>query len=130
MKEFIIVGLTVVLVTTVIYRYPYYITDRRIDKVLTHVKSAEFPDNVDMTTKDGWGKPLRYRYEVNSSRIKHIVTSRGPDKILGTKDDIAEYCYDFDRSRILGEWAGRRLKQGLSGFVEGLTIDSRFEKEK
>lgn len=35
---------------------------------------------------------------------------------------------DFNKSRIVGEYLGKKIKQGIAGFKEGMTEESKFER--
>src|SRR5690606_5311713 len=80
--------------------------------------------------KDSWGNELIYAYDETEEFKLASATSMGPDGLLDTEDDIAQVASDFNKSRIVGEWAGKRIKEGVKGFVKGLKSESDFKKSE
>lgn len=54
------------------------------------------------------------------------VSSPGLDKEWDTKDDLSVEERDYNKSKMVGEFLGKRLKEAGRGFVEGLKVDSDF----
>lgn len=54
------------------------------------------------------------------------VTSPGLDKKWDTDDDLTVEERDYNKSKMVGEFLGKRIKEVGQGFVEGLKEDSDF----
>ena len=91
--------------------------------VRTHGKGYEPPN-------DPWGTPLEWNFEPDPKVHKGIVLSAGPDKTVGTDDDIHHTATDFNKTGIAAEWAGSKVKEGIKGFFRGLRKPSNHEDAK
>ena len=78
---------------------------------------------------DAWNEALHYRYDEDPKVKVANVTSNGPDNIFGTGDDITVRRTDFNKSRIVGEWAGQKAKEGIKGVLDGLKKKSDFPSD-
>ena len=54
------------------------------------------------------------------------VSGPGIDKEWNTKDDLSVEERDYNKSKMVGEFLGKRIKEVGRGFVEGLKSDSDF----
>ena len=90
--------------------------------VRTHGKGYEPPN-------DPWGSPLEWRFEPGPKVHTADVLSAGPDKIVGTDDDIHHMATDFNKTGIVAEWAGSKVKEGIKGFFRGLRNPSSHMPE-
>ena len=91
--------------------------------VKTHGKGYEPPN-------DPWGTPLEWQFVPNKKVHKGTVISAGPDKTLGTDDDIHHTATDYKKTGIAAEWAGSKAKDGIKGFIRGLRKPSNHEDAK
>lgn len=89
-------------------------------------KLCEKPD-IERNTTDLWGNPLRYDVEISDKLILATVESSGPDGIWDTGDDLRDVATDFNKSRIVSEWAGQKSKQVVRGFIDGLKKKGNFD---
>lgn len=89
-------------------------------------KLCKKPD-VERNAKDLWSNQLRYNVVINEKLIVAIVESSGPDGIWETDDDLKDTATDFNKSRIVGEWAGQKSKQVVRGFIDGLKKKGNFD---
>lgn len=85
---------------------------------------------VEIEKSDVWGNKLHYSYYEDENIKSGKVVSSGPDGELGTVDDIAGHSTDFNKSRIAGEWAGKKMKEGIRGLWSGLRKKSDFKDKE
>jgi hypothetical protein len=69
---------------------------------------------------DAWRKPISFECVSNELKTTYILTSSGRDGIMRTKDDIVCITTDLNKSRIAGEWVGKKSKQFAIGLFHGL----------
>lgn len=107
-------------------------TDNETVRLLQTEASAalkEMPDPITRSAVDKWGTTLLYRADSQSSEHKAVtVVSAGADKKFDTSDDVVIQKVDFNKSKIVGKWAGKRAKEAVQGWTEGLKSKSDFEK--
>ena len=89
-------------------------------------KLCEKPD-VERNATDLWSNPLRYDVEISDKLILATVESSGPDGVWDTGDDLKDVATDFNKSRIVSEWAGQKSKQVVRGFIDGLKKKGNFD---
>ncbi len=78
---------------------------------------------------DIWNRELRYYFQATPTVKLATVVSSGPDGIFKTDDDIFDGAKDRNMSRVAGEWLGKRSKEGVKGFWDGLWQKSDFPKK-
>lgn len=79
--------------------------------------------------QDAWGNDLYYSIMADKRVVSARVTSTGPDGEYMTNDDITVREEDFNKSRIAGEWLGKRLKEGAKGLADGLKAKPDFPQD-
>lgn len=81
--------------------------------------SLHNPDPV--KEKDAWGEELIYeRQQVETYQFIITIRSKGPDKELGTVDDMFLNVTHVDMTRKAGVFIGNKSKQFVKGVWEGL----------
>lgn len=58
------------------------------------------------------------------------VTSGGWDEKWDTWDDLSVEIRDYNKSKMVGEFLGKRLKEAGKGFVDGISGKSDFNKNQ
>jgi hypothetical protein len=107
---------------------PFKQTAEIVKEEVKRSKSAKRkPGMLDRT--DAWGNQLCLDTEKSDMAIFYEVTSPGPDGEFETEDDIAAQAVDLNKSRMVGTWAGEKIKEGAKGFIDGLKKKSDFEEE-
>lgn len=81
--------------------------------VKTHGKDYSPP-------KDPWGTDLQWVFEPDQKMHKGTVISAGPDTEFGTDDDLSHTSTDINKTGIVSEWAGSKVKEATKGFFRGL----------
>jgi len=79
--------------------------------------------------QDLYGNDLRYEYEATEHSLISTVTSYGPDGVP-SDDDFTDRKVDLNKSKIIGYWAGTKLKEVKEGWLEGLKAKSPFKKKE
>lgn len=69
---------------------------------------------------DSWGRTVRFSRYSDETRTSYVLTSSGKDGIFGNKDDMTSIATDFNKSRIVGKWMGKKSKEFAKGVVEGI----------
>lgn len=101
-----------------------------------HLDLSDYADKDDRQTinrliptkYDSWGNPINYHVEITPNVVTVIVTSAGPDGMIGSSDDITGIATDYNKSRIIGQWFGKKAKQVGTGVIEGLKEKTIFDK--
>lgn len=75
---------------------------------------------------DAWGRPMRFDRNGDKYAVQQTVTSAGEDGQFGTGDDIHHSDTDWNKSRIIGAWAGQKVKEAVKGAKD--SPPSRFER--
>ncbi len=132
-KGQIAICVLVVLITAVLINIlvPQISTGTRLERAAVTAKVDDVDDGTcfeDIT--DWWGN------EVCISRVndreKNVVIytaiSAGRDGEFGTDDDLSKVRRDYNKSKIIGKWAGKKFKQGVLGWYEGLKEKSKHDK--
>lgn len=83
--------------------------------------------NVKRNATDLWNNLLRYDVVISNKLIVATVKSSGRDGVWDTGDDFKDVVSDFNKSRIVGEWAGQKSKQAVRGFIDGLKKKGNFD---
>lgn len=73
---------------------------------------------------DLFSRPMNCAYEATETIKQATVVSAGRDGKFDTDDDVSITKADYNKSRIVGEWASSRVKEFSKGVVSGL-----FKKE-
>jgi hypothetical protein len=76
---------------------------------------------------DPWGKSILYRGEVSERQRTARTVSAGPDREFFSSDDIKGEAVDLNKSRMVGEWVGKKATEFGKGFLEGLSKESKFK---
>jgi len=83
---------------------------------------------------DAWGNPIRLERipaeGLDKTGIGYLVVSPGPDGQLDTMDDIKALEIDWNKSRIVGKWMGKKMRQAGEGMAEGIMGKNEFETEE
>ena len=103
-------------------------TKKLVDSEAKHYLSFANKDEEYEGKQDAWGRPLEYEGSVEEDRIIVSVRSAGPDGSFDTSDDIVSVRQDLNKSKLVGKWAGKRIKEAGSGLWQGLKSKSDFKK--
>lgn len=129
--RYILAAAAIACVIFAVQGYRYYMTPQWDTEELVKEEVKLLLKNGKAEEKDdAWGNTMVYHYEAQPKVLTAIVVSNGRDGEFGTDDDIAELARDYNKSRIIGEWAGSKVKEGFKGFLDGLKKKSPFEKEE
>jgi len=120
--------LTSVIVHAYLKRLPFKQTEEIVKEEAKRSKSARRKPGM-LEREDAWGNPLCLNKEKMDMAIRYEVISPGPDAKFGTLDDISAEAIDLNKSRMVGTWAGEKIKEGFKGFTDGLKKKSEFEEE-
>ena len=118
--------LVVIVVALIVRQIPYWRTEKQLKVALQQVMSDKADGPARLQIKDGWDEAIYYERKDDPKGILYIVCSAGPDKQLDTADDMPLKGIDLNKSRIVGEWIGKRTKQAAEGFVDGFTGEQDF----
>ena len=75
---------------------------------------------------DYFGNPVQSAFEQNTDYKIASVASAGKDGKFGTNDDLVVTRKDWNKSRITGEWVGKKSKEFTKGLIEGLRKPSQY----
>lgn len=103
-------------------------TKKLVESEAKHYLSFVNKDEEYERKQDAWVQPLEYKGSVEEDCIIAVVRSAGPDGSFDTSDDIVGIRQDLNKSKLVGKWAGKRIKETASGFWEGLKSKSDFKK--
>lgn len=103
-------------------------TKKLVDAEAKHYLSLVNKDEEYEGKQDAWDRPLKYEGSVEEDYIIVSVRSSGPDSSFGTPDDIVSVRQDLNKSKLIGKWAGKRIKEASSGLWQGLKSKSDFKK--
>lgn len=93
---------------------------RIVDKAcLELLKTGEKKEYVDF-----FSHPMNCVYDATETVKQATMVSAGRDGKFDTDDDVAITRADYNKSRIVGEWASSRVKEFSKGVVSGF-----FKKE-
>lgn len=70
--------------------------------------------------KDAWGNPLQIVYSESAELRQATVTSGGKDEKFGTEDDIVKVATDLNKSRLVGQWVGKKSVEFSKGVASGI----------
>lgn len=82
----------------------------------------------DLETKDYYNQDLIYIKEVEKGFIRHQLRSCGGDGLFLTDDDYVLDEVNLNKSRIIGNWAGRKSREFFKGFLGGVKQESEFDE--
>ena len=103
------------------YMAPKVRTEQRVEhhaRLLCHPPKDGFRKGL-----DGWGIPMRYATEEieDPFATKCTVTSAGRDGEFDTGDDLVAVNHNYHKAKIVGDWAGNKLKDGAKGLWNAIT---------
>lgn len=125
----IFIGIVVVacLIGAFVYHnLPRWKTERFVHKEVLRVKACDMEGN--FVGLDGWGNPVKYGRVVAPKYVLYTVISAGRDGAFETADDIGGVAEDLNKSRLVGEWLGKKSKQAFIGVKEGWFAPSKFDE--
>lgn len=91
-------------------------TRKLVESEAKHYLSYINKDQEYAKKNDAWGRPLEYEGHVEEDCLISRVKSAGPDGMFGSEDDVVFVCKDLNKSKIIGKWAGKKIKEAGSGF--------------
>lgn len=100
-----------------VYYHPVFSTNvvvKRQARLMCHT-GMEAP-----TRPDWWGYKLHSEVEVIKGTKFCVVTSRGRDHAFGTDDDIWHRSTNLNKTRLLGEYIGKRSDELVKGLLDGI----------
>lgn len=86
--------------------------------------------NQEIAVFDGWGKQIKTEKIDTPYAIGFIAISSGRDGLFGTQDDLRAERIDLNKTKLVGKYAGERVKRMAGGFWEGLFTPDKFKSEK
>lgn len=104
-------------------------TRKLVDSEAKHYLSLVNKDEEYVGKNDAWGRSLEYEGSVEEDYMVAAVRSAGPDGVLDSPDDIVTIRKDLNKSKLVGKWAGKRIKEATSGFWQGLKSKTDFKKK-
>ena len=107
---------------------PFRQTENTIYYVLEKVRHMDSPpDKMELVEKDGWGRCLTFTFRHSAKALIYTVSSKGPDGIEGTDDDISRDYVDYNVARHAGQWTAEKAREFLNGVKDGLEKKSKYE---
>lgn len=90
----------------------------------------DFPEQKFARSQDRYGNLYVYTYQIgpDGEYREATVRSLGADAVPNTDDDIVVSKRDYNKSKLIGEYAAQRAKELGKGIIDGLTDKSKFEK--
>lgn len=108
-----------ILCAFVLYSTYTFIQSQRLDKLLRKEAKINLKEEGGRSGKDIWGERIIYTYVGSDDVLISTATSVGRDGEMNTKDDVTRTAHDFNKSKIIGEWVGKKSFQVIKGFNEG-----------
>lgn len=109
---------------------PTIITNHRLELAALSAKNMEVADGyVFGDTFDWWGQPVKISCGPTDDGLAFVYTaiSSGKDKVIGTGDDLQKTQIDLNKSKMLGHYTAKKLKEFVKGFKEGEKNPSKFD---
>lgn len=97
--------------------------DAKMDALLNDAASRTMKGE-NVTETDLWGMPLQCMVESDRESTVATAVSSGPDKTLGTADDLTAECIDLNVTYKVGKWAGSTSKELAKGVWKGVIGES------
>lgn len=114
------------------YFLPTFITNSRLETAAVSAKSMEVEDGyVFKDISDWWGQPIKIncRPTDDGMAFLYTATSSGQDRISGSNDDLAKVAIDLNKSKIVGKYTAKKLKEFVKGFKDGEKEPSKFDEK-
>ena len=84
-------------------------------RLAARVEKDEMPPSGELTESDLWGEPILADIQEFETRVTVTVTSKGPDRVRGTRDDVVR---TQSVPRSLKEMARRAADQGAGKLLD------------
>jgi len=121
----IVIASILIVCFTLDYYLPQWKTKKFVNSEAIRIKSCDMVGNV--VGIDGWGNPVKYGRLVDPKAVLYTVISAGRDGKFETEDDIVGQAIDLNKSRIVGEWLGKKGVQMVKGIKDGIVAPSKFD---
>lgn len=131
-NAFIIMGSVILLAIIIFIGFWLFTAKERntrkdLQSCVLIAKQTDLKTN-NLTNEDAWGKPVKYERTVDTKYVTYRLTSAGKDGTFDTEDDIVAEAVDLNKSRIVGDWVGKKAQQGWKGLKEGWGSTSKFDE--
>jgi len=117
------------------YNVPRWKTEQSLPHMALDAKASRCTQedfmaiqNGNAPLQDGWGRDVGFKKIVEQELIAYVFCSSGRDGEFGTEDDIEASKLDWNKSRIIGKWLGKKSKETFIGLKEGFNAPSEFKK--
>jgi len=108
------------------YMKPLWKTEKILENEIFHAKLNDKEEG-SLNIIDGWDSDIIYTRQADKKAVLYHLISPGRDKEMGTKDDMKITAVDWNKSRIIGDYVGRKAKQAVIGVKEGWSKKSKFD---
>ena len=123
-KASIVFGVGVVFIAVLVFFAARGIHEQLIIEDMKKVAVGVLDNPMEVTIKENYVIDYGIAFDREYRWVK--VSGPGIDKQWNTKDDLSVEERDYNKSKMVGEFLGKRLKEVGRGFVEGLKTDSDF----
>ena len=123
----LIILVIVLIIGFIFYMWPQWKTEQRVLDVAYVCQLVEDPEVLVQNNQDAWDRDYVLETETGDAYVVYTVISSGRDGKFDTKDDIVGSEIDWNKSRIVGQWIGRKTKEVVVGIAEGVKEESKFE---
>lgn len=110
MKIRLLFILLIINISFCFYQWPVWKTNGILERA---AKSGEITEN------DAWNRPIFLHVEKNNNGVFTFARSLGRDGVE-SEDNLGFLSVDWNKSGIIGEFAGKRAKEVGKGFWRGL----------
>ncbi len=115
------------------YIIPHFVTKSRVEDAARIARAQDLKTGYCFKDRlDWWKNPICVKREVyeNARGIEYTAISPGRDGQFDTDDDYQNIKVDLNKTRMLGEYLGKRVKRGFEGFVDGVRTPDKFKDEE
>ncbi len=115
------------------YIIPHFVTKSRVEDAARIARARDLKTGYCFKDRfDWWKNPICVERDVveNERAIGYMAISAGRDGKFGTDDDYQNVKIDLNKSRIIGEYLGKRARRGFEGFVDGVRTPDKFKDEE
>ncbi|MDO8669336.1 MAG: hypothetical protein Q7K65_03515 [Candidatus Buchananbacteria bacterium] len=109
---------------------PTLITNGSLELASDLAKIREVEDGYVFTDiTDWWGQPIKISCGSTEDGMAFIYTSISPgkDEISGTSDDLEKSVIDLNKSKMVGRYSAKKVKEFVKGWKEGEKEPSKFD---
>ena len=109
---------------------PPMVTDARLERAARTAEARNIENGyVFKDLKDWWGNPIRIKSgpTENKKAYVYMAISAGRDGRYNTDDDRTDVKIDWNKSRIIGEYAGSKAREVVKGWLKGWKEKTKWD---